>query len=83
MHPVYTSCVHLRKLIDPGAVMALAVSLFHTRAVLQGKQSAVSTLQDQQSEGKEVSRLKWETVMVKLRHAILALGKSCNTLPPC
>ena len=37
--PVYTSYVHLHvcKFISPSAVSVLAVSLFHTRAVLEGQ----------------------------------------------
>ena len=44
---VYTSRVHLHKLIVPSASAALTVFI---RAVLEGLQSTVSALQDQESK---------------------------------
>ena len=58
----------------PSAVSVLAVSLFHTRAMLEGPaECSHCVLQDQETEGRELERwrrVKFKTAMVKLRHAI-------------
>ena len=68
----------------PSAVNVLAVSLFHTRAMLEmPAECSPCALQDQETEGRELERwrrVKWKTAMGKLRHTILTLGKCCDTL---
>ena len=72
--PVCTSYVHLCKFINPSAVNVLAVSLFHTRAMLEGPaECSHCALQDQETEGRELERwrrVKFKAAMVKLHHAI-------------
>ena len=58
---------NLRNLFTPSAIAARLWSV---------------PLQDQENEGKEVSRVKGKKVMLKLHRALLVLDKCCNTLVP-
>ena len=46
------------KCIVPSTAVVLVVSLFHTRAMLEGQQSAVSTLQDQECKTRELDKVE-------------------------
>ena len=47
-----------RKFIIPSTAVVLVVSLFHTRTMLEGQQSAVSTLQDQECKDRELDKVQ-------------------------